>query len=209
MGDVAALGFACHESKQNWRGNASALIQFRASPSEPFKNILVDCGKTFRQSVQRFFGPVRRPIRFARVLSAIHVCAQLGITGIDALVLTHEHADAVLGMDDLRDVQQYTHTVDPVTLVETTQVTGSLPTFLSQYTLSRIKCVYPYLISEDPILPPGASAAAVPRLDVIALYLWLVRLYPNLSAAGMWPSLSATYLMTNPSLRRYGQNIFH
>jgi glyoxylase-like metal-dependent hydrolase (beta-lactamase superfamily II) len=36
---------------------------------------------------------------------------------LDGVILTHDHADAVLGLDDLRDLQRYTHTLDPVTQV--------------------------------------------------------------------------------------------
>lgn len=37
-----------------------------------------------------------------------------GIEGCNALVLTHDHADAILGLDDLRDLQHkevHTHTI--------------------------------------------------------------------------------------------------
>ena len=46
-------------------------------------HILIDCGKHFRESVVRW-GP------------------RYGVTGIDAIVLTHDHAGAVLGLDDIR-----------------------------------------------------------------------------------------------------------
>ncbi|CUG89479.1 Hypothetical protein, putative, partial [Bodo saltans] len=52
--------------------------------SEPLFNILVDCGKSFRES-------------------AIKVFAPLGVSFIHSLLLTHPHADAILGLDDLRE----------------------------------------------------------------------------------------------------------
>jgi phosphoribosyl 1,2-cyclic phosphodiesterase len=48
-------------------------------------NILIDCGKTFRDTVLRTF-------------------PALGVTHLDAVFLTHGHADAFMGLDDLRDV---------------------------------------------------------------------------------------------------------
>lgn len=45
--------------------------------------ILIDCGKSFYESALRYF-PV------------------YGLRNIDALLLTHAHADAMLGLDDLR-----------------------------------------------------------------------------------------------------------
>lgn len=55
----------------------------RAGPDNLI-NILVDCGKTFRES-------------------AIKVLAPLRITALHGILLTHPHADAILGLDDLRE----------------------------------------------------------------------------------------------------------
>eukprot|EP00796_Vickermania_ingenoplastis_P000185 gene187-100_t len=50
-------------------------------------SVIVDCGKTFRQSVMRFF-------------------RSFGVQYIKAVLLTHEHADAVMGLDDLREFEK-------------------------------------------------------------------------------------------------------
>ena len=47
------------------------------------RTILVDCGKTFREQAIEFF-------------------PKKGLRKIDALILTHHHADAIDGLDDLR-----------------------------------------------------------------------------------------------------------
>lgn len=52
----------------------------------PFWEILVDCGKTFREATLRVLHPA-------------------GVRGIDAVLLTHDHMDAIGGLDDLRDLQ--------------------------------------------------------------------------------------------------------
>ncbi|KAL7555454.1 hypothetical protein ACA910_020182 [Epithemia clementina (nom. ined.)] len=52
------------------------------------KNIIIDVGKTFREASIRWF-----PLRH--------------IHSLDAVVLTHEHADASFGLDDLRGYQKF------------------------------------------------------------------------------------------------------
>ena len=47
------------------------------------RTILIDCGKTFREQAIEFF-------------------PKKGLRKIDALILTHHHADAIDGLDDLR-----------------------------------------------------------------------------------------------------------
>lgn len=69
---------------RNIRNNPSAVLSY-ARPDGKTVNILVDCGKTFRASVLRCF-------------------SRLGIEHIDAVILTHAHADAFMGIDDLRDI---------------------------------------------------------------------------------------------------------
>lgn len=50
------------------------------------------------------------------------------------IILTHEHADAVLGLDDIRSVQPYsaTNDIDPTSI------------YLSQYAMER--CLYLLLL---------------------------------------------------------------
>ena len=78
-----------HASK-NHRLNPSLLIRYRAKNAladDRPRDIVIDVGKTFREAALRFF-------------------PQFGVTGIDAVVISHEHADAFHGMDELRTVQR-------------------------------------------------------------------------------------------------------
>eukprot|EP00898_Chlorokybus_atmophyticus_P007475 jgi/Chlat1/7729/Chrsp66S00567 len=88
------------ELSRNYRhgtqGNPSLLIRYVAVKGEGdgrcdggiahAKHIQIDCGKTFREAMLRWF-------------------PRYGVPSLDALLLTHEHADAILGMDDLRGLQ--------------------------------------------------------------------------------------------------------
>ncbi|KAJ0407785.1 hypothetical protein ATCC90586_003287 [Pythium insidiosum] len=83
-----------HENRdsKNRRLNPSLLVRDVARDV----NVLIDCGKTFRESMLRSF-------------------PALGTQHVDAVVLTHGHADACLGLDDLREVQKFDVHIDPET----------------------------------------------------------------------------------------------
>lgn len=78
---------------RNARLNPSLLIQAVIPASTTSEgeqteattiNILIDCGKTFREA-------------------ALKVLAPLGVAHLNAVLLTHGHADAIFGLDDLRE----------------------------------------------------------------------------------------------------------
>ncbi|RHY28462.1 hypothetical protein DYB32_005960 [Aphanomyces invadans] len=69
-------------NSRNRRGNPSLLVKHQGF------HILIDCGKTFRESFLRCCVPSEIPPL------------------VDAVVLTHSHADACFGLDDLRDIQR-------------------------------------------------------------------------------------------------------
>ncbi|KAL7533834.1 hypothetical protein ACHAXR_005471 [Thalassiosira sp. AJA248-18] len=86
---------------KDYRGNPSLMIVHQnndtvdgssadASQNETTKkkskNVVIDVGKTFTESALRWM-------------------PQNGLTSIDAVVITHEHMDAIAGLDDLRGFQ--------------------------------------------------------------------------------------------------------
>eukprot|EP00915_Cephaloidophora_sp_WS-2016_P004761 GHVH01006355.1.p1 GENE.GHVH01006355.1~~GHVH01006355.1.p1 ORF type:complete len:476 (+),score=66.04 GHVH01006355.1:231-1658(+) len=96
------------------RNNVSCLLQVASDGGEEeYSNVLVDCGKTFRDA-------------------CIKVLVPLKVTELDEVLITHGHADAAGGMDDLREFQTYSivpvgntlrhicHRVLPVTCTKTT-----------------------------------------------------------------------------------------
>nr|POF11261.1 putative hydrolase [Quercus suber] len=117
----------------NYRCNTSLLIDYFHSDGN-HSYILIDVGKTFREQVLRWF--------------TIHK-----IPRVDSIVLTHEHADAVLGLDDIRIVQPYspTNDIDPT------------PIYLSQHAMESLAVKFPYLIPKK--LKEGQEVRRVAQLD--------------------------------------------
>ncbi|ONK65172.1 uncharacterized protein A4U43_C07F34430 [Asparagus officinalis] len=121
------------ERNPNYRCNTSLLIDYARADGE-HKYILIDVGKTFREQVLRWF--------------TIHKIPQ-----VDSIILTHEHADAVLGLDDIRVVQPFspTNDIDPT------------PIYLTQYAMDSIAQKFPYLVQKK--LKEGVEVRRVAQLD--------------------------------------------
>lgn len=118
----------CHDavknpSGPNRRGNVSALVRLRG------RTVLIDCGKTIREAAIQHF-------------------PALGVTEIDAIVLTHGHADAILGLDDARDIQRNAVTRNINGKVHRT-LQQTTPIFLNEDTMRVCQNVFPYLIPEE------------------------------------------------------------
>lgn len=95
-----------------------------AHPDGEDRNILVDCGKTFRQVVHTSL-------------------AGSGLRKLHALLLTHPHADAMMGLDDLREIPS----VKP------------LPVYCDAATLQRVSEAFPYLVDTSGSSSKGTSVA--------------------------------------------------
>ncbi|OAY61226.1 putative hydrolase C777.06c [Manihot esculenta] len=107
------------EQNPNYRCNTSLLIDYCES-DEKHSYILIDIGKTFREQVLRWF--------------TFHKIPRL-----DSIILSHEHADAVLGLDDIRAVLPFspTNNIDPI------------PIYLSQFTMESVAMRFPYLTKKN------------------------------------------------------------
>lgn len=79
-------------------------------------------------------------------------CINNGIEQIDTFILTHGHADHVLGMDDLRRFCDLNGGV-------------GLPVYGSEEGLSRVKAIFPYAIMDKPIVKgyPAFKTAIMPK----------------------------------------------
>lgn len=99
---------------RNRRRNTSLLVRHAG------KNILIDCGKMFWEG-------------------AIEHFPRNGIRRLDAVILTHDHADAVLGLDDLRDWTMSVEGPDGV-------MGYTLPIYLVRRDYESIRRAFPYLV---------------------------------------------------------------
>ncbi|KAI4297283.1 hypothetical protein L6164_037177 [Bauhinia variegata] len=121
------------EQNPNYRCNTSLLIDYCQSNGK-HSYIVIDVGKTFRETVLRWF--------------TFHK-----IPRVDSIILTHEHADAVLGLDDIRAVQPFspTNDIDPTSI------------YLSRHSLDSISEKFPYLVEKK--RKEGAEIRRVAQLD--------------------------------------------
>ncbi|CAL9115152.1 unnamed protein product [Musa textilis] len=111
---------------KNRRLNTSILIRYVNSVGR--FNILVDAGKFFYHSALRWF-------------------PAYGLQNIDAVIITHSHADAIGGLDDLRD---WTNNVQPF-----------IPIYVAQRDFEVMKKTHYYIVDTSVIV----AGAAVSELQ--------------------------------------------
>ncbi|KAI4329146.1 hypothetical protein L6164_021442 [Bauhinia variegata] len=114
---------AVEPGNKNRRLNTSILIRLPNSSGRC--NILIDAGKFFYHSALRWF-PV------------------YGIRTIDAVIITHSHADAIGGLDDLRDW--------------TNNVQSYIPIYVAQRDFEVMKKTHYYLVDTSGNTP-GAKVS--------------------------------------------------
>ncbi|KAJ7963184.1 Metallo-hydrolase/oxidoreductase superfamily protein [Quillaja saponaria] len=112
---------ATEPGNRNRRLNTSILIRYLNSSRK--SNILIDVGKFFYHSALRWF-------------------PAYGIRTIDAVIITHSHADAIGGLDDLRD---WTNNVQP-----------NIPIYVAERDFEVMKKTHYYLVDTSVILPGAA-----------------------------------------------------
>ncbi|GAB2269251.1 hypothetical protein Dimus_004176 [Dionaea muscipula] len=114
---------AVEPCSRNRRRNTSILIS-RIGPSGR-RNILIDAGKFFYHSALQWF-------------------PAYGIRTIDAVVITHSHADAIGGLDDLRD---WTNNIQPC-----------IPIYAAKRDFEVMKKTHYYLVDTS-VVTPGAAVS--------------------------------------------------
>lgn len=107
----------------NRRRNTSLLIRYN-SPEGELKNVAIDVGKFFYHSAIEWF-------------------PKMGVTTLDGVILTHQHADAVGGLDDLRDW--------------TNNVQKAIPLYLRQSEMDHVGKAFYWLVDTSLASPGGVS----------------------------------------------------
>ncbi|CAL5081123.1 unnamed protein product [Urochloa decumbens] len=139
---------AAEPGNPNRRRNTSILLR-HTTPSGT-ANILVDAGKFFYHSALQWF-------------------PAFGLRTVDAVIITHSHADAIGGLDCLRD---WTNNVQP-----------SIPIYVAERDYEVMKMTHYYLIDTSVVLPGAAVSSlqfniikeepfTVHNLEVIPLPVW-------------------------------------
>lgn len=113
----------CHDAMKPGSKNrrfCTSLMAVGSRPDAPDEKstILIDCGKSFYESALRFF-------------------PRHGLRRIDAVLLTHGHADAILGLDDLRS-----WTMGGC-------IQGHVDVYLSHECMETVQQTFPYLIDRS------------------------------------------------------------
>ncbi|TFJ83119.1 hypothetical protein NSK_005588 [Nannochloropsis salina CCMP1776] len=113
------------------RNNVSIAILVNGTGQGPADSdrdcILVDAGKTMRDAILRRFPAA-------------------GVRSVQALLLTHDHADATFGLDDLRDLQKKEHEEG----VGIHLLDEPIDVYLQEATLTALKHQFGYLVGATP-----------------------------------------------------------
>ncbi|CAM9249110.1 unnamed protein product [Ectocarpus sp. 4 AP-2014] len=132
------------------RGNTSVLVRIakesRVSPNSDsdgdsdgrppaeVKHVQIDTGKTWREGAIRWF-------------------PRHGVRGLDGIVLTHDHADAMLGLDDVRSIQD-------------SRKRTPTPVHVSERTDRSVRRVFPYLVGREDDNGAGGRFVAALNFNV-------------------------------------------
>ncbi|KAF0716282.1 Aste57867_2925 [Aphanomyces stellatus] len=140
-------------ASRNRRGNPSLFVKHEGV------HILIDCGKTFRESVLRCL-------------------PQHNVHPVDAVVLTHGHADACFGLDDLRDVQRKASTSTPSL--------EALPIHCSHRTRAEIEGKFDYLFASSPAPTTALWTAKLQWCEFADMDTFVVRDRVSVRALPVW-----------------------
>ncbi|KAI6005123.1 beta-lactamase-like protein [Pisolithus orientalis] len=111
------LSTLTQEGKKNIRRNTSVVVRFTGKDQKKV-TVVIDVGKTFQAAAMEWF-------------------PKYGLREIDAVLITHAHADAMNGLDDLRGwtlgaaIQQH------------------IDVYVSGNTFREVERAFPYLVSKE------------------------------------------------------------
>jgi phosphoribosyl 1,2-cyclic phosphodiesterase len=130
------------EAKQPQKSGGPSHARFTVDQAgnyihgKPVAHILIDCGKTFRDAYFK-------------------VMVRWNIRVVDTLLITHGHADAIAGLDDLRDLQTM-HMISTGDWV----VDSFIPTYLTTTTMETLQRAVDYIVRNSVESGPAMSTPA-------------------------------------------------
>jgi len=143
----------CEEAHQNpasknRRLNVSLLLRYSPPDGSRVRHVMVDAGKTLRQA-------------------ALQTLPKYGVSNIDALLITHGHADAMLGMDDLRDLQVIEKVISDGKHIGYCLAGGAGPMQIisNKITLDRVREAFPYLHAQADFVRPGVLRRRIAYIE--------------------------------------------
>uniref|UniRef100_A0A7S1UYI7 Metallo-beta-lactamase domain-containing protein n=1 Tax=Grammatophora oceanica TaxID=210454 RepID=A0A7S1UYI7_9STRA len=151
---------------KNYRNNPSLLIHHYEHGGPVAKNVIIDVGKTFRETALRWL--------------PLH-----GVRSLDAVILTHHHMDAVAGLDDLRGFQSFRKRRRESDGMDMPPERIAMPVFLSRECLDQVSSQFPWLFPKQKALKPVDSTTPEVKRDVAALEVNVVDDYSPFHAAGL------------------------
>jgi phosphoribosyl 1,2-cyclic phosphodiesterase len=150
-------------TNKDYRNNPSLLIQFQDDNNKT-RNIVIDVGKTFRETALRWMPPHQ-------------------VQSLDAVILTHHHMDAVAGLDDLRGFQSFSRPVPEAPPVRT-----PMHIYLSQECFDQVSRQFPWLFPKSappPVTKDEHGNTIVVKRDVAALDVTIIDDYQPFDAMGL------------------------
>lgn len=149
-GDCDVCENAVNTKSKNNRNNVSIGIKARINGE--VKTILVDCGKTFRNAI----------VKHAK---------SFNLSDLDCLLVTHDHADAMGGFDDIRECQRgvFSRYMENGKMVGLKIEGEKMKVISNEKTLDYIKQRFPYLSGNYEFVRPGVLMRRVAYLEYIAV----------------------------------------
>ncbi|KAJ6942301.1 hypothetical protein NC652_008193 [Populus alba x Populus x berolinensis] len=136
---------AVEPGNKNRRLNTGLLICYHGPSGR--RNILIDVGKFFYHSALRWFpafGLSYIACVYSGICHYVTICIPVRLRTIDAVIITHSHADAIGGLDDLRD---WTNNVQPY-----------IPIYVAERDFEVMKKTHYYLVDTS-VVTPGAAVS--------------------------------------------------
>lgn len=177
------------------RNNVSIAIIYEWNNEK--KCILVDAGKTMREACMR-------------------ILPKHDIHEVNGIFITHGHADAMMGLDDVRDLQRAEQVTvedphNPGTMTSGFRIlSGSLPIYLTEETMETVKGAFSYLTNEPRYLNEELN---VLERRVAYLKFHVIKDTEEVSVAGMQVKCfpvwhGGTYVSLGFSIGKEGEFVY-